>query len=410
LPYKIIIHISGGKCNQNKGEFMNFCAIISEFNPFHNGHEHIIKSAKEICGLPVMCIMSGDFVQRGQPSTLDKFVRAKCAIDAGADMVLELPTIFALSSAQNFAYGAIKILKELGCSHLAIGATYTEYKDYLQLAKIKNSNLKTAMQTELDKGQNYSQTLINVLKAEHPSAQKIFCDASNILALEYICQIMEQKADISVILIPRTDGGYNATKASGKFASASIIRALASSGNMDDAKKYVPSYATCQFDQLVDQERIDTVALYNLRNTEPETLENYYDYTEGLPYLLSKCARANNSVLSTAASAACKRYRLARLKKLCYYPSLNLTKTAAQKISNGKIVTRLLAIRRSQKAFISKFNKKGVRVIVSAGDYNRLTKSQKLCADIDMRASNLYSLGAGKKYNSDITTGTLFID
>ena len=188
---------------------MKFCGIICEFNPFHNGHEYLINEAKKQLGLPVVCLMSGNFVQRGEQACQNKFDRAMCAIDAGASAVLELPVAFALSSAQNFAYGAIKILKSLGCSAIVVGTTHTNIDDYNQVATLDNDYISNALKTELEKGKNYGQTLTNIIKLKCPNSAPIFEDASNILALEYIRQIKQQKANIDVVLVKRTDGGYN---------------------------------------------------------------------------------------------------------------------------------------------------------------------------------------------------------
>lgn len=385
---------------------MNFCAIIAEFNPFHNGHEYLIKRAKQL-DMPLLCLQSGNFVQRGEMAIVDKYTRAKCAISAGADIVLELPVVYSLSSAEIFAKGAIKILKALGCSHLVVGVTHTNLDDYLDIAKIKNTNLKSAIASELEKGENYSKTLINILKTKCPNSEKIFVDASNILALEYIDQIIKQKANISVVLVPRTDGGYNSESTNMQFANASTIRSLISQNKSCD--KFVPIYAQNQFKNALDPHSLDNILLYNLRKTPPEMLSNYYDYREGLPYLISSSAQNCASLSDAISAASCKRYRTARIKKLCIYPTLNITKDNFNKILNGRPVCKLLAIKNDKKQFISHFNKPYARIIVSKNDYKSLSKAQFLSAQIDLSASNLYAIASHNPHNNDIKTGTLFI-
>lgn len=389
---------------------MNFCAIIAEFNPFHNGHEYLIKQAKQATGLPLMCLMSGDFVQRGEPAIINKYTRAQCAINAGADMVVQLPTIYSLASAQIFAKGAIRTLKELGCSHLVIGVTHCNIQDYYALAKIKNTNLKNAIASQLDNGLNYSKALINVLKAKYPNSDKIFTDASNILALEYIEQILTQNANIKIVLVNRTDGGYNTTNVTKNYANATTLRSFLNAGNGNACKKYIPAHSQIQLNNIANTNNINNIVLYNLRNTPPTVLNAFYDYSEGLPYLISSSAREALTLEQTIEKATTKRYRSARIKKLCLYPTLNITEANLNTIKKGKLVTKLLAIKRNQKAFISQFNQKYVRVIVSNTDYAKLSKAQTICAQIDLNASNLYTLASGKPYNNDIITGTLFIN
>lgn len=389
---------------------MNFCGIISEFNPFHNGHEYLINMAKQITGLPVMCIMSGNFVQRGEAAIIDKYIRAKCAISSGADIVVELPTVYALSNAQSFAYGAVKCLKELGCTHLVIGVTHTNLDDYYNLAKIKNANIKSAIKTELEKGTNYSKALINVLKIKYKNCDKIFTDASNILALEYIEQVINQNAKMQILLVNRTDGGYSSKSIRENYANATTLRSLILSNKTELCKKFIPAHGFVQLNNLSDTSVLDYIILHELRKFSAEELNNFYDYTEGLHYLISNNVRSCKSIEDAITACNSKRYRPARLKKLFIYPILNITKSAVEKIMNGKIVVRLLAIKKNQKQFISLFNKKYIKVVVSYADLNKLTKSQKLSMQIDLDASNLYSLCCGKPYNSDIKTGTLFLD
>lgn len=385
---------------------MNFCAIIAEFNPFHNGHKYLIKQAKKI-GLPLLCLMSGDFVQRGEMACVDKFSRAKCAIDSGADMVVQLPTVYSLSCAQVFAKGAIKLLKDFGCSHLIVGVTHTNIQDYLDLANIKNSNLKSAITSQLETGTTYSQALINVLKAKHPNCEKIFTDASNILALEYIEQIVRQKANIEVTLVKRTDGGYNNNFATTNFANASTIRNKLMKN--EDCSQYVPVYAKSQFNQIVSADKIDEILLYNLRKASAQDLKNCYDYTEGLPYLINSAAKSQKTLSEVIQTATCKRYRLARIKKLCIYPTLNITKENFNQIMRGRPAAKLLAIKTEYKKLISQINNKNIKLIVSHQDYKRLTKSQQLSAQIDLDTSNLFALASNQSFNRDILIGTLFI-
>lgn len=386
---------------------MEFCAIVSEFNPFHNGHEYLINQAKKSLRMPIMCLMSGNFVQRGEPAIVDKYNRSLCAINAGADMVVELPTVYAISSAENFAKGAIKTIKDLGCTYLAIGVTFDNLSAYETLASIKNSNLTFSMQEELDKGQNYSTSLINVLTSRYPECKSIFEDASNILALEYIHQIKLQKANIKVVLFKRTDGGYNSAKPTKQYANATIIRELASKNKMDECQSFMPKFAFDNF-KPKDTSALGNILLYAIRTKSPEELATLYDYNEGLPYLISSSAKNNVTIEQAILDACSKRYRLARIKKLCLYAALNISKDKFNKILRAKTCAKLLAIKKDQKAFISQFNKRDTKIIVSKNDYSTLSAGQNISAALDLDASNLYALVTKSKFNGDITTGTIF--
>ena len=122
---------------------MQLCGIICEFNPFHNGHKYLINEAKKQTDSKIVCLMSGDFVQRGEPAFQEKYKRAKNAIMCGADAVLELPTIYACSNAENFAYGAVKTLDSLGVKYLAFGIEKASLEILEQVSEIKFKNSET---------------------------------------------------------------------------------------------------------------------------------------------------------------------------------------------------------------------------------------------------------------------------
>ena len=388
---------------------MNYCAIIAEFNPFHNGHEYLIKKAKEL-DMPVMCLMSGNFVQRGEPAILDKYSRAVCAINAGADMVCELPCFYAISSAHNFAYGAIKTLKNLNCKTLVIGAKYTNLDDYFALANIKSASIKKALHSELERGINYSSALINVLKTKYTGSPEIFDDASNILALEYITQIIEQKANINVVLVERLDGGYSSSHSVNNFANATLIRKNIENNNMNKIKTFVPQYSYDLLKNQINKKSINDILFYNLRNMSSKQLKNLYDYSEGLPYLIetqSKIATNYNEFITLCTS---KRYKTTRIKKLALYASLNITKSLAKKIIKNNNPVKLLAIKKSIKNMLPEFNKNVINMIVSINDLKSLSQDELYSVNLDLLASNLYSIAANKNYNNDITTGTIFVE
>ena len=141
---------------------MDFCGVICEFNPFHNGHLYFLSQVKKQTDSKIICLMSGNFVQRGEPAIEDKYNRAKKAIQAGAHAVYELPTIFACSNAENFAYGAIKILKALNVKQIAFGVTETDLETLQKIAQIKFDNsveFQNCFKNEIENGINYNTAL-----------------------------------------------------------------------------------------------------------------------------------------------------------------------------------------------------------------------------------------------------------
>ena len=201
---------------------MQFCGIICEFNPFNNGHKYLITEVKKQTNMPVVCLMSGDFVQRGMPAIQDKFTRAKNAVINGADAVVELPTVFACSNAENFAFGAVKILDKLGATTLAFGIENCSLETLDKIAEIKLANsisFQNAFKNEIENGINYNTALKRAISKEIGD-EKIFevlSKPNNILAIEYLTAIKKLKSKIKPLAINRIDNGYNSTQENAEF-------------------------------------------------------------------------------------------------------------------------------------------------------------------------------------------------
>lgn len=392
-----------------------YCAIICEFNPLTNGHVYLIKRAKEITGLPVICLMSGNFSQRGEPTILDKYTRAQFAIKAGADAVLELPAIYALSSAEMFASGAIRILDSLGfISHIVFGSECGSLETLNAIADIKINEppeLKERLKIHLDDGHSYSSALQQALEEEYTIPSDFFDGANNILGLEYITAIKKQGSHITPLTIKRIDNGYNALVPCGNLGSASLVRNLAkSSETVYKIENLVPPYVLPNLitNPKVDNKTYSALVINNIRNTSVEDLEKYADYSEGIEYRIKEMCDKYSSLQIATASIETKRYRKSRINKLLLYPLLGITKNIYSEIESSLPVVKLLAIKNDKKHIISKASK-NISLIIRKEDLENLDNGQSQSISIDLKASNLYNLLIGLPHNADITTGTLFI-
>lgn len=392
---------------------MNFCGLICEFNPFHNGHKYIIEEAKKQTGLDIVCLMSGDFVQRGEPAIIDKYERAKSAISAGANAVLELPTIYACSNAENFATGAIKILKSLGIKKLAFGIEDTNIEILKQIAKLKFENcerFKLAFKNEIQNGINYNTALKRSISKTigDDSVFEILNKPNNILAIEYLTAILKFDADIEPIAIKRTDNGYVSEKPYNEFLSASAIREKILTN--EDYSKFVPEFAILPYyfskENLVE---FDVFNLFAIRRLSAEKLSKYYDYSEGIEYRVKKICDSSSTLTQAKNEIATPRYRITRVNKLILYPLLNITKEIVCVSQKTKPVVKVLAIQKNNKFLISNANKRKISLIVRNKDYNSLSSSQKKIANIDLFASNIYSCITNKPNDLDKKIGTMFL-
>lgn len=393
---------------------MNFCGIVCEFNPFHNGHEHIIKEAKRLSGQDVICLMSGDFVQRGAPAIESKYERAKKAIIAGANAVLELPSIYATSNAENFATGAIKIFKALGITQIAFGIENTNIETLQKVAKLKFENserFKQAFKNEIQNGINYNTALKRSIAQtlDDENIADVLNKPNNILAIEYLTAILNLNANIKPLAIPRIDNGYNETTHSvGKFLSATGIRKLIIENK--DYKTFVPSYGLVTKPFNNENENVyEKLCILNLRIKSASDLEQCYDYTEGIEFRIKKVADNNSSLAEILNHVATPRYRVARVNKLLLYPLLGITKNIQKMSETTKPTVKVLAIQNNKKDLLISHNKTKISLVVTNADYNSLNKKQEQIINIDLTASNIYNTIIGEINNNDKKKGTMFL-
>ena len=392
---------------------MNFCGLICEFNPFHNGHKYIIEEAKKLTGLDVVCLMSGDFVQRGTPAIIDKYERAKSAILAGANAVLELPTIYACSNAENFATGAIKIFKSLEIKTLVFGIEDTNIEILKQIAKLKLENserFKLAFKNEIQNGINYNTALKRSIAKTigDDSVFEILNKPNNILAIEYLTAILKLDADIEPIAINRTDNGYVSEKPNNEFLSASAIRDKILANEY--YSKFVPEFAILPYYFSKENlETLDSLNLLTIRSLSVEKLSKHYDYSEGIEYRVKKICDSASSLSQAKNEIATPRYRIARVTKLLLYPLLCVTKDVVDVSQKTKPVVKVLAIQKNNKFLISNANKRKISLIVTNKDYDNLSANQKKIASIDLLASNIYSCITNRPNDLDKKIGTMFL-
>lgn len=210
---------------------MNITGIITEYNPFHNGHLYHITEAKKATNCDgIVCIMSGNFVQRGGPAIIDKWKRTEMALENGVDLVLELPTFYAVSSAEIFARGAVSILNSLGVvDNLYFGSECGDVDSLYKIAKIlttNNDSFNNMLKNNLKEGISFAKarekSLIDFSKDD--SIKDVISSSNNILGIEYIKAILLEKSKIKPYTLKREGSNYNETNIESTFSSATSIR------------------------------------------------------------------------------------------------------------------------------------------------------------------------------------------
>lgn len=303
---------------------MKIVGLITEYNPFHNGHEYHIQKAKEVTGADAaVVVMSGDYVQRGLPAIMPKRLRAEMALKSGAAAVFELPVCYATGSAELFAAGAVSFLDNLGIiDSLCFGSECNDLAGLEQLADIlltEPEPYRRLLQKYLKTGISYPAARQEALAAYMGNADASFLlnDPNNILGVEYIKALKKRNSRITPYTIKRQDSGYHDTTLHSGYSSASAVRSLLAysgsalhtapgntfedtsfSGIFGELEDQVPR---CCLELLKDYHRVrypiyqndfSLILKYKLLNKRPKTLMRYMDVSEELANRIH--ARLNN--------------------------------------------------------------------------------------------------------------------
>lgn len=317
---------------------MAIIGIIAEYNPFHTGHEYHIARSRELLGADstVICVMSGDFVQRGEAALYSKFARAEAACRCGADLVIELPLPWALSSAEGFARGAVGLLGALGATHLSFGS---ECGDVQRLERIAENLIDPAVNAEISRELNenannsYASARQTVLARRLGDEAKLIEQPNNILAVEYLKAIYEQRLDITPMTVQRIGSGHDMTGDIGPKSASELRRMILSGEKVDN---YIPKNALDVYSreeslgrQAMSRDFHETAILSRLRMFG----ENYYnslpDSGGGLGSRLYKAAHEEATLDGILAAVKTKRYALSRIRRMCLCAALCVKKGAA---------------------------------------------------------------------------------
>ncbi len=304
---------------------MKITGIICEYNPLHLGHKKQMEQSRRIQGADsgIVCLMSGNFVQRGTPAIVDKTLRAKAAILSGADLVLELPTTVSLSSAEGFATGGVSILSPF-CDTLCFGAENADPATLTQTAKaLLDPEFSEALRLELDKGLSFPaarQAALNTIGID----SELVSQPNNILAVEYCKAILKQNSPMKPLPITRC-GSYHDTLPDPENPSATAIRQLLQNG--ESWQNYVPREAVDCFENalLHTTGSGERAILYRLRSMTDKEFECLPYGSEGLWRKLMHAARKEATLEDILTAVKSKRYTRTRLDRMVMCAFLGIT-------------------------------------------------------------------------------------
>ena len=269
---------------------MRVAGITAEYNPFHNGHVYHLQKTRELTGADaVVAVMSGSWVQRGVPAAVDKYRRTRMALEAGVDLVLELPVKYATGSAEAFASGAVSILHDLGVvTDIVYGceASADEMPLIRELAELLVSepeDYRTLLQDGLRTGMNFPAARQAALEQVLPSAAHLLSTPNNILAVEYEKALLRLGSDIHTAGIQRNDSGYHVT--------GSAIREALRTGDRSQLASQLPAASLAQLDYYMDADDLSSALAYRLLTVPQDELTGYQDVTPEIAARISRhCA------------------------------------------------------------------------------------------------------------------------
>lgn len=386
---------------------MKICALVAEYNPLHNGHLKLINHIKnQMQADKLIVIMSGNFCERGEIAIMDKYTRAKHAVLAGADMVIELPTVFSVSNAEIFATGAVKILKSLGfVDTLCFGVESGDKNTYLTAAKAmltETKEFKKTLKKHLETGVSLAKAkYLTVKELSIPELDEAMISSpNNILALEYTKAIIKIEANMTIEPFLR-QGNHNDAKLYKNVTSAQSIRLTLSQMKKRKVKRNVPPYVYADLPKIIPS--ADKYILSSLINTPAKEIAEICDCTEGLENRIKALLKDNNDYSSLLEKVSTKRYTKARVRRIMLSCLLKINEDLIFKCFKSDLYVKVLAMSKDSASLVKRATENNATVLTRKTDYKNLSKTALECFEKDVLANDMYSLIAGKKLNEFYT-------
>lgn len=397
---------------------MNLLGLIVEYNPFHNGHKYHLEKSKEITNAThTVAIMSGSFLQRGEPALFDKYTRAEMAVKNGVDLVIELPTLYACQSAEIFSHGAVATLNSLNCVNSLCFGSEEGNIDILQtISEIlvkEPSDFKTTLKNFLDEGIVFpvarNKALYEYIKNNHllelseDELQQVLNSSNNILGIEYIKSLIKLNSSIKPYTITRIASKYNSTDIESNICSATAIRnSLKDNTDLKLIENVVPLHTfneinhkiNTNFNPVFDYMFYDLLSSTIIRDVD--NLTKYFEVNEGIENKIYSNVFTSKNLEELINSTKSKRYTMTKIKRTLNNILLGINRDDVIKV---KDLDRVPYIR------ILAFNNKGreiIKKIKTSSDIEIITKFSKIShvddpifdtlIKYDLKSSNMYNL------------------
>lgn len=327
---------------------METIGVVAEFNPFHNGHHYLLQEIRKHCGADcrIVIIMSGSFVQRGEPAFFDKWRRTRWALCHGADCVIELPAVYSLSHADGFAGGAIRLAKALGCTTIACGVEKGKSDEFFTLAR--GALALADIPVNDHRGQPYGTYITTALQEKYPYEGRLLTTPNALLAIAYAKAIVQYAPSLRLLPIRRRGQSHDMPGLTA-FASATAIRNALCTGTSALLKDSVPPSIYDDMERLLatgnytDYDRYGDFIVYANRLTTTDQLRELPAFSEGLENRWHRIFETAPTWPEALSALKTRRYAYSRLCRMGAYTVLHLSRSVmADSLHEGPQYARIL--------------------------------------------------------------------
>jgi predicted nucleotidyltransferase len=395
---------------------MKVLGLIVEYNPFHNGHLYHIKKAKEITSSDyIICVMSGNYVQRGEPAILNKWARTKIALNYGIDLVIELPFVFSMSSAEYFSMNAIKILDSIGIVDcICFGSESGKISNLMEISNLltnENTEYSKTLKKYLSKGISYPLARQKALfeyfqEHSHSDLSKEISTPNNILGIEYLKALKRLNSKIKPYTIARIGNSYDEQSITGNLSSATSIRNILNNDNISADTAYEQLKTTLpekSYEILLDEikngncpvktEMFDDIIISTMRRYSAYDLKNIPYISEGLENKFKKNSDTFSTIEKVVKHTKSKRYTHSRIQRTIFNILVGLNYEDFESFHNldSSIYARILG-----------FNNNGIKLLLKAKNRTRIPITTKFSILYNSCNKTLRKISYYEKLSTDL--------
>ncbi len=374
--------------------------VVAEFDPFHRGHAHLLARVRALCPEHgVICVMSGHFTQRGSAAAVDKWARAEMALRGGADLVLELPVLWAAAPAETFARGAVGLLLDTGLvDTLAFGSECGETAPLARLAAaLDGEEAQAALRAHLARGLSFAAARQAAMREVLGAEAELLSGPNNNLGVEYLRAARRRGSAVRALTVPRQGAAHDGARAEGGYASASLLRRLLAAGAWEEMAPYLPPESLAILRRRhgeglcpADLSRCELGVLARLRAMGEGELKRLPGWEPGLERRLARAARESVTLAELYDRAKTRRCPEARVRRMVLWAFLGLTEEDRR--AQAPYLRPLGCNRRGRALLRAMEETARLPRLIRPGDAKRLDGAGRRVFQLEARATDLWSL------------------